>query len=92
MKTTVELADDLFLLAKQRALDEGTTLKALIDAGLRLALSQAARGSLNPQAYRFPVIRNALKATEGSDTEVNALIDSMRDEHLGQFFVDGRAK
>lgn len=91
MKTTVELADDLFLLAKQRALDEGTTLKALIDAGLRHALSQAAKGGPNQQAYRFPVILNALKATEGSDSDVNALIDSMRDEHLGQFFADGRA-
>lgn len=91
MKTTVEVADDLLLLAKQRALDQGTTLKALIDAGLRHALSQAPESSLNEQPYRFPVIRDALKASAGSDADINGLIDAMRDEHLGQFFADGRA-
>ena len=92
MKTTVEVADDLLLLAKQRALDQGTTLKALIDAGLRHALSQAPEIRRNQQPYRFPVIRNALKATGGGDSDVNALIDAMRDEHLGQVFADGCPK
>ena len=34
MKTTVELPDELLLLAKRAALERGTTLKALIQNGL----------------------------------------------------------
>jgi hypothetical protein len=40
MKTTVEIADDLMHQAKQVAGAERTTLRALIEEGLRWALSQ----------------------------------------------------
>ena len=38
MKTTIELADDLLREAKRVAAAEGTTLRALVEAGLRQQL------------------------------------------------------
>lgn len=38
MKTTVDIDDDLLKAAKKRAIDEGTTLRALLERGLRHAL------------------------------------------------------
>jgi hypothetical protein len=57
MKTTIELADDLLMLAKQRALDQHTTLRALIESGLRHTLSQEPNATSDRQAYRIPGLR-----------------------------------
>mgnify|MGYP001170183929 CR=1 FL=1 len=38
MKTTIEMQDDLLQRAKRAARREGTTLRALIEEGMRLAL------------------------------------------------------
>jgi hypothetical protein len=45
MKITVDLPDDLFILAKKRATESRTTLRVLIERGLRreLAVSSASR-------------------------------------------------
>lgn len=40
MKTTVELPDELLQAAQRRAREEGTTLKSLMEEGLRLALAR----------------------------------------------------
>ncbi|HOW66344.1 MAG TPA: DUF2191 domain-containing protein [Candidatus Paceibacterota bacterium] len=40
MKTTIDLADDLFLRAQRLARDEGTTLRALTEEGLRYVLER----------------------------------------------------
>jgi hypothetical protein len=40
MKTTIDLADVLFAEAKRTAAREGTTLRALIEEGLRIALDR----------------------------------------------------
>lgn len=40
MKTTVDIADALLLKAREVARQEGTTLKALIEEGLRSVLSR----------------------------------------------------
>lgn len=90
MKTTIELADDLFLLAKQRALEQGTTLRGLIESALRHALAQAPGGTGIAQRYQFPVIHNALTAAD--DIDVNALIDTTRDEGLERFMAEGRGR
>jgi hypothetical protein len=44
MKTTVEIAEDLFARTREVAQREGTTLRALIEEGLQAAL---ARGRLD---------------------------------------------
>jgi hypothetical protein len=40
MKTTVEIAEDLFLRTREVAQREGTTLRALIEEGLQAALAR----------------------------------------------------
>jgi hypothetical protein len=44
MKTTMDIADTLLLDAKRAAERDGTTLKALVEAGLRQVLAEQARG------------------------------------------------
>jgi len=44
MKTTVEIADSLVASAKQLAARKGTTLRALVEAGLRRVLEDYERG------------------------------------------------
>ena len=39
MKTTIELSDDLFFEAKRLALSRRTTLRALVESGLRRELA-----------------------------------------------------
>jgi hypothetical protein len=53
MKTTIELPDDLLERSKAVARRENSTLKALIEEGLRLALrARAARKRAAPFAVR----------------------------------------
>jgi hypothetical protein len=52
-KMTVNLDDTLLREAKQRAVDEGTTLGRLIERGLRLALDERRRPASLPQ---LPVV------------------------------------
>jgi len=45
MKTTVEIDDDLFRQARGMATHQGTTLRALIEEGLRWVVAQRRRGA-----------------------------------------------
>ncbi len=45
MKTTIEIADALFEEAKTLARDEGTTLRSLVEAGLRHEIDSRYAGS-----------------------------------------------
>jgi hypothetical protein len=40
MKTTISIADDLLQKAKMRAIEEKTTLRAVVEEALRLRLAQ----------------------------------------------------
>ena len=40
MKTTIDIADSLFAEAKAVAAEQGTTLRSLIEEGLRLSLTR----------------------------------------------------
>lgn len=44
MKTTVEIGDDLLLRAKREASESGTTLRRLIEEGLREVLARRGAG------------------------------------------------
>ena len=44
MKTTIELPDDIFIAAKKRAAESRTTLRALVERGLRRELCGPRRG------------------------------------------------
>jgi len=81
MKTTIELPEELFLQAKRNALEHGTTLKALIESGLRHALVQAK--PINHRPYRIPVIRAMAQPVAGQE-DLNRFIDAMRNEPLAQ--------
>ena len=55
MKTTVQIADSLFKEAQRMAREERTTLKALIEAGLRRVISerkQRVRFTLRKATFR----------------------------------------
>jgi len=55
MKTTIEIADDLFARAQQVARQEKTTFRALVEHGLRLVLRQK---QAQPKRRKWqPVIR-----------------------------------
>lgn len=51
MKTTVEISEDLFARTREVAQREGTTLRSLIEEGLRFALAQRQRSE---PAYKWP--------------------------------------
>lgn len=51
MKTTVDIAEDLFARTREVARREGTTLRALIEEGLQAALS---RREKKTTSYRWP--------------------------------------
>ena len=51
MKTTVEIAEDLFARTREVAQREGTTLHALIEEGLQAAL---ARRTQRKTSYQWP--------------------------------------
>lgn len=81
MKTTIELPEELLLQAKRTALCRGTTLKALVEAGIRQILTQPALEPSN-MPYRFPVITAMSRAEAGTATDVNAIIDHQGDQLL----------
>jgi len=52
MKTTVDIADDLLKRSQQLAKREGSTLRAVLEEGLRLVLKD--RRAPSARAFRFP--------------------------------------
>ena len=81
MKTTIELPEDLYAHAKRTALARGTTLKALIETGLRTVLMQSKQGKVQP--YRIPVITTMAQPIAGQP-DLNAFIDELRDQAVAQ--------
>ncbi len=54
MKTTIDLPDDLFIAAKRRAVEERSTLRAIVERGLRAQLRR-------PRAGRTRTGRSAIR-------------------------------
>ena len=62
MKTTIELPDDLFVAAKQRAAAERSTLRAIVERGLRAQLARpaASRPRRGQRAIRWVTVDGGL--------------------------------
>jgi Arc/MetJ family transcription regulator len=62
MKTTIDTADGLVKDARRTAQREGTTLRALVEDGLRRILGERAQRSADRDFGRFPelTVRNPL--------------------------------
>ena len=65
MKTTIDISDGLLIEAKQVAAADQTTIKALVEAGLRQVLakrrSEAAPFRLRPASFRGKGLRPGLQ-------------------------------
>jgi hypothetical protein len=62
MKTTIELPDDLFIAAKRRAAEDRSTLRAIVERGLRAELrrSRAGRKRTGHAAIRWVTVDGGL--------------------------------
>ena len=70
MKTTIDIADALLAEAKRIAATEGTTVKALVEQGLRHAIQQRRRGTAGFELRRASVPGKGLQpAVQGADWE-----------------------
>ena len=68
MRTTVHLPDELLKRAKRKAAADGTTLTALLEAGLRVVLADKAfDGGRKPARTRLPVSRHSGGLMPGID-------------------------
>lgn len=60
MKTTIDIADALLIEAKTVAAEEGTTVRSLVEEGLRLAIARRRQGEpfrLRPAGFRGDGVR-----------------------------------
>lgn len=80
MRTTVDLPDELLTQARSRAVDEGTTLTALLADGLRLRLARR----VPPASERrpLPVSRNSGGMQPWVDPASNASLLDAADDHV----------
>jgi hypothetical protein len=101
MKTTVEIDESLLKAAKKRAVDEGTTLRTLVEEGLRLRLASLAADSQDDRLsgvdqffahWKTPVEqdRERLRAAPGPAEELGWR-DSLYEERIEQLDADWEA-
>jgi hypothetical protein len=71
MKTTVELPDALLIAAKKRAAESWTTLREILERGLRRELGQSRRQPrLSPRPIRWVTVKGGIP--EGLDVSDRA--------------------
>jgi Arc/MetJ family transcription regulator len=78
MKTTIEIADELLLRAKQAALERNTTLRAIVEEALQRALGQAPAS--------VPALRTITWGSTGRGSrvlEANTVRDAIAAERAG---------
>lgn len=77
MKTTIEIADDLLLRAKEKSQREQTTLRNLVEEGLRLLLEEDAKEEKKGIDMTFGVVAGQgfhPSIQDGSWKEISELI------------------
>ena len=75
MKTTIEIADDLFERAQRLARKEKTTFRSLTEQGLRLVLKEK---QAKPARWKWKLV--TVKGQGLTDEFKNASWDKIRDE------------
>lgn len=81
MKTTIDIADGLLGAAKAKAARDGTTLRAVVEDGLRRALSEDRGEAAGPSVFRVrPYGAGGLVAGHAWDD----ILDQTRDEQTGR--------
>jgi len=73
MRTTIRLDDALLTAAKQRAVETGRTLTAVIEDALRQALARRAPGA-PPAAVELPVAQGGGRLQPGVDLDDSATL------------------
>jgi hypothetical protein len=81
VKTTVEIDESLLKAAKKRAVDEGTTLRTLVEEGLRLRLAALAEGSQDERAGGVDQFFAYWKLRVEQDSERLRVATSPAEEH-----------
>lgn len=79
MKTTLDLSDPLFRAAKSLAAQQHTTLRALVEEGLRLVIAQRAHSPAKP--YELPDLSVAGKLVAPYD------LQQLNDQHAAERFL-----
>ena len=83
MKTTIEINDELFRSARRRAADTGTTLRALVEEGLRSVLARVgeppAVASFQLRVFDCPAGDSRLVAPYDRLGLHQAILDSYRE-------------
>jgi len=77
MRTTLDIADHLLIQAKQRAAAQRTSIKALVEEGLRRVLEADGRRVAEPMVpYAVPLLRGQGGLVAGVDpTDSSALLE-----------------
>jgi predicted mannosyl-3-phosphoglycerate phosphatase (HAD superfamily) len=64
MKTTLDLADPLFHAAKAMAAQQQTTLRALVEEGLRLVMAQRKQAAAKPYVWQDLSVKGEVLISE----------------------------
>jgi len=78
MRTTVRLDDELLRQARKKAADEGRTLTALIEEGLRLVTAKPKPG--RPKSVTLPVSRATGGVLPGVDLNRSEALEEIMNE------------
>ena len=79
VKTTIELPDDLFVVAKKAAVERRTTLRDLIERGLRRELTEPRRARKTRRRIIWVTVNGGLPPSVDL-TNREDLYDWLRDE------------
>ena len=83
MKTTIEIGETLLAEAKARAQEQGTTLRALVERGLRAVLDEEIQADQPFRIEPFGDPRRTWTAEEQRDVE-----QALRDARAGRSFPE----
>jgi hypothetical protein len=79
MRTTVSIADELLVAAKDRARAQGSSLGQVIEAALRRELAEPTSSAPRP---RVPVFRGGAGPVAGVDLTSNRALTALLDEDV----------